>query len=218
MIAMQGRPTTLLAFAAITWVAGIALSVGVVAADGPARGDVRLTRAVQAWPDWLEPAARVLRSVTGTEIILIAGFAFAAVLFIARMRAAALALALGMILLPIAQGGTKQLVDRERPDPAVVEVRDDWTSPSYPSGHVMSGTLFYAYLALSRAAQRRLDPWMKDIVRLGAVAIIAGNAVANVYMGVHWPTDVLGGLLFGSGLACAVVSLERHLEGPASPG
>ena len=192
------------------WMAGGVLAVLVALADGPLPGEVALTEALQAIPG-LEPVSRAVRAMTTTEAVLLAGAAFAAVLFFARMRQAALVFAIGLVLLPLAQGGIKEIVDRPRPEPAQVDVRDDWTSPSFPSGHVMSGTFLYVFLAMSPAIRRRLQAPVRDVVRIGAFVIVAVNAVANVYMGVHWPTDVLAGLLFGGGLALWVVAAEYEL-------
>lgn len=206
---MNRAETRLAIGAAGAWIVGAILAIPIARADGPIAGDIRLAELVQASPDWLEPIARAFRALTTTEAVLIAGVALAVILFAARLRTAAAIFALGLLLLPLAQSGIKDIVDRPRPDVSEIEVRDDWTSPSFPSGHVMSGTFLYTFFALSPGVRRRLQPRLRKGVTIAAVAIIAGNAVANVFMGVHWPTDVLAGLLFGGGLAMGVVALER---------
>lgn len=195
------------------WLGGAGLAVAAAFADGPLPGDVGVTRAVQELPAWLEAAARGVRALTTTEAILIAGFVLAAVLYGARLRGVAVALAAGLIVLPLVQGGVKDAVDRPRPDSTEVDVRDDWTSESYPSGHVLSGTYLYAFVALSPGMGARFTPRVRRGIRWGAIVLVAGNAVANVYMGVHWSTDVAGGLLFGGGLACLALALEWYLRG-----
>ncbi len=208
---MLGRHR-LLVVAAAGWVAAILLAVPVALADSTLPGEAAIVRAVQEAPGWLEPAARGARAITTTEAVLLAGAALAAILFAGRLRFAAAALAIGLVVLPIAQGGLKEVVDRPRPTEAQVDVRDGWTSPSFPSGHVMSGTLLFTYLAVSPAFRSRLSTRAAATIRGVAIAVIVLNALANVYMGVHWPTDVVAGLLLGGGLGLAVVWLEGMFQ------
>jgi membrane-associated phospholipid phosphatase len=102
----------------------------------------------------------------------------------------------------------KLLVDRPRPpyDPDALWSEPD--SPSFPSGHVMSATVVYGwllYLCLVGAWQRR---WR---IAGGAVAVIAltMTAVATVYLALHWPTDIIGGYLWGLVLILPAVWLKQ---------
>lgn len=94
----------------------------------------------------------------------------------------------------------KVLVRRSRPDivRALVSVR----SFSYPSGHAFVSMVFYwgAAAALAGQMPRR---WVTPI-RVGAAVVIALVGFSRVYLGVHYPSDVLGG--YGLGLACALAA------------
>lgn len=81
-----------------------------------------------------------------------------------------------------------------RPRPALVPRLDDIVNLSYPSGHAAStmAVLLLAALLLNRR-------WLVA----AAVALALAIGVTRVLLGVHWPSDVLGGWLFGSG--CALV-------------
>jgi undecaprenyl-diphosphatase len=87
----------------------------------------------------------------------------------------------------------KLIVERSRPEGAVVEVLFGTDNFAFPSGHVVRATALVAVLAWLMAPPRfRLAPAV-------ALASVAGLLMgyARVALGVHWPTDVLGGLLLG---------------------
>jgi len=81
------------------------------------------------------------------------------------------------------------------------------TGYSFPSGHTQSGTAFYftaASIIRSRAA------WA------GAILISMLIAVSRVYLGVHWPVDVIASLFLGSILAIAVSSFMSRIYNNSS--
>ncbi|MEO8129905.1 MAG: phosphatase PAP2 family protein [Bryobacteraceae bacterium] len=95
--------------------------------------------------------------------------------------------------------GLKQLVHRPRPD-AYFNVPQP-TSYSFPSGHALFSTSFYGTLGYFSAqlASRRLQ---RGLIWLAAGASIAAICLSRVYLGVHYPTDVAGGVL----IACAWIN------------
>lgn len=201
------RPHVLLAL--ILLVGGLLMTASVAALGTPAAGEDRLARATQDLGGWFSPIAEVVRWLTATELVVALGAILALALALNGERRRVLVLVLALAVLVSGQVGLKELVDRERPGPPYVEVRGDGTSPSYPSGHTMSGTLLWGYLALS-ATPRRVParPWMA--VRTAAAAIVVLGPPVNLYLGVHWPTDVLGGLLLGGAIVLAAIAFERR--------
>jgi undecaprenyl-diphosphatase len=91
----------------------------------------------------------------------------------------------------------KLLVDRPRPglDPLVRLPTD----PAFPSGH--AATSFAGATMLSAFAPR---------YRVVFFLLAAGIAFSRVYVGVHWPFDVLAGAALGTALALAALTFLRR--------
>lgn len=84
--------------------------------------------------------------------------------------------------------------DRPRPDVIVHGV--DTVSSSFPSGHAMSSAIVYgtvAYLA-ARLHRRR---WARWLVMLFAFLVIVLISLSRMYLGVHYPSDVVAGVVVG---------------------
>jgi undecaprenyl-diphosphatase len=142
---------------------------------------------------------------TGTVVLMIVGVS-ALFLSLTRHRYSAL-------LLLVATGGGLALnmilkLFFDRPRPHVVTWGTNAVSSSFPSGHAMSATIVYstvAYLA-ARLAKRRWERWI--VMSLAAVVVILISA-SRLYLGVHYPSDVLAGAVVGLAWAAfCMVTLE----------
>jgi len=85
----------------------------------------------------------------------------------------------------------KYWIARARPDiePHLVVVK----TSSFPSGHATSSMIFYLTMALALTAGK---PWHRLAVA-GAVVLSLLIGTSRVMLGVHWPSDVVGGWAFG---------------------
>jgi undecaprenyl-diphosphatase len=100
----------------------------------------------------------------------------------------------------IAELGLKRIFRRKRPTMlAHLEVVG---STSFPSGHSMASSSLYLTLAFVASRSRRLRAHRTALI-IGAGTLAATVGLTRVYLGVHWPTDVLGGLALGTAWACA---------------
>jgi undecaprenyl-diphosphatase len=129
----------------------------------------------------------------------------------ARMLLAATA---GNILL---NNGLKLIFDRARP--AVFEWGTHAASSSFPSGHAMSATVVYGTVAYLLARLQK-HGWARAVTLLLAVIMIALVCLTRLYLGVHYPSDVLGGIIVGlawSGFCMATLEASLALARRRTP-
>lgn len=164
--------------------------------------DLSAVRDVGAWHTrFLTEAARdVTWAGTVTVIAPLAVLACGWLLSRGR-QAGALAVVLAAVGAVALSSLVKVIVERPRPP---VHHLVHVTSASFPSGHATESSAFYLALLAVVAW-----PLALPAVRSGAaallVALILAVSFSRVYLGVHYPTDVVGGLLLGSGWTWAVL-------------
>ncbi len=88
--------------------------------------------------------------------------------------------------------GLKEVMDRLRP--AINPIAEP-LGPSFPSGHSATAAAFYAAAALLLG--RRHSGWLRAVLAGTAVGLAVAVASTRVLIGVHWLTDVIGGLMLG---------------------
>lgn len=89
----------------------------------------------------------------------------------------------------------------ERPRPTLVDHLVAETSMSFPSGHAANSAIVYLTIAV---LFMRIEPKLSTrlFVLAASIMIVTAIGVSRVALGVHWPSDVLAGWLFGTGWAC----------------
>jgi undecaprenyl-diphosphatase len=123
---------------------------------------------------------------------------------------------LGLMLLVVTMVGRvlgnlqKYWIARPRPtlEPHLVLVQ----TSSFPSGHATSSMIFYVTLAVAVMAGTR---WSRLTVA-GAVLLSLLVGASRVMLGVHWPSDVIGGWAFGALWVMLTVPLTERLFGADS--
>jgi undecaprenyl-diphosphatase len=211
---LSGWLIALVAAEAAVFGCALALSAVAAAHGDPFAGDVRLMRWVQDIGSWFEPVAKAMRWVNGTEgVLLIAAVCIAGLwLWGKRWEPATLAIALLAVL--VLQPILKDIVDRPRPDPTIVDRRAGFDSESFPSGHMMTGFVLFAMLGVIAWGLPLARPIRVAIVVV-VVALLVLNGTSSVYLGVHWPTDIAGGVLWGAVIvlpAAGVLHERRERE------
>jgi len=206
---MTGRARSL---ACVLWVAllGCSLALSVLAAaNDTLPGDTRIAQWLQKNPLPGQDLSDAVRAMTATEVVLAVGGAVSLILWLGGYRRQAMLLAVGLVALSILQFGVKEVVDRPRPDGSIVDIRAGYSSPGFPSGHVMSGTYLYGFL-IYLALTLPLGGSVSGVLGAVAAVIIALGGVVNVWLGVHWPSDVVGGCLWSALVLLPLILLDRH--------
>ena len=148
----------------------------------------------------------------GATVTVLALGTLAAIVTWRRCRAVGVALLVATFSRPLLEFTLKALVDRQRPDLHRLVVG---TGPSFPSGHVMAAVALYGLLPLVVSLYtRRRGLWWATVVFSGAMVV--GIAASRVYLGVHWFSDVIGGLVVGTFFLLGIehVVVRQHARHP----
>lgn len=151
-------------------------------------------------PAWFGELARDITALGSLGVLSGIVLAFVGYLWLDRQRHVAVFLLASTTLGALVSFGLKELYARPRPDlfePAVATF-----SKSFPSGHSAMSALVYLTLGvlLSRL-QTQFATKVYLIATAGLVAFMVG--MSRIYLGVHWPTDVVAGWALGSAWAAA---------------
>jgi undecaprenyl-diphosphatase len=123
-----------------------------------------------------------------------------------RCRAVGVALIVATFSKPLIETILKVAVSRDRPD---FDRMVPGVGHSFPSGHVMAAMALWGMLPLVVSLYtRRRDVWWGSVAV--AATIVAGITASRVYLGVHWFSDVVGGLLAGAVFLLGVQALYEH--------
>jgi undecaprenyl-diphosphatase len=194
---------------------GFAIAAGFAAATDYFPADLWLTHRLQdidaaAFSDALDWASRLAEMPLVAVVVL----GSALMLWLLANRSAAIWLVAALVA-SLLNRGVKFLVDRPRPAGHLVEVSEKTSSAAFPSGHVTAAILVYGfifYLAGLLIPVRLL----RFLVQASCLVVIVLTALQRVYVGAHWSSDVLGGVLFGGLLLSLLIWSHRRFRSLAA--
>lgn len=103
----------------------------------------------------------------------------------------------------------KQLVARPRPPVLEHVLAEDGFG--FPSGHTAHAAAVYLMIALLAATMLR-SVWAGAVIALAAVALTATALISRIVLGVHSPSDVVAGLLLGTGWTSLLVGVRQLVD------
>ncbi len=114
--------------------------------------------------------------------------------------------------LRVFSGPLKDMAQAQRPSTDFhVKVTQDFPGYGFPSGHVYGDVLMYGALAV--VAPMLLGRGAGTAARVFFLAVIVLSGPMRMAVGAHWPSDVLGGYLWGVAALCLAIAGGRRLAG-----
>jgi undecaprenyl-diphosphatase len=193
----------------------IPATLGVLAflAVGAATGGGRLLRtwdlpaqqAVEgARTPWLNDFMSSVTQLGGHAAVVLGAIVLVALVW-RRCHALAFVVIAATMGRPIVEHTLKVLADRPRPD---LERLVPGNGPSFPSGHVLAAVALWGLLppVVALLTKKRWVWWASVALSSTVIVLVAAS---RTYLGVHWLSDVVGGLLVG---AFYLFGIERMLQ------
>lgn len=209
----RARATRRLEHRRLVLIAAVALSLGatlgVFAAFHAAFPfDRPLLLAVQDLGGWFEPIATYCNRIQHDYVLPAAWLATVGALAWRRRFDMAILFALIALGPVLNEAAVKEAVGRPRPVGEFVAEHPG--SLSFPSGHALTATMFlglWVAVAAEVLPRRLVVP-----VRAAAITLILLTALSRVWTGAHWPSDVLGGMVLGTGYVAVTILAHRQIS------
>ncbi|WP_188658126.1 phosphatase PAP2 family protein [Sphingomonas metalli] len=190
-------PRELAGLATLALAALVVLALGLLVDRVPFGFDSAIIAGLRAWggPAWLRGAAIDVTALGGGTVLTLVVLLVAGFLLTQRLWLTALLLVLASWTGGRVVALVKDQVARARPE--LVDHLVPVSSASFPSGHAASSAIVYLTLA-ALAAQVVRGRAIRRYLFAAAVLLTGMIGTSRVYLGVHWPSDVLAGWCFGT--------------------
>ncbi|HSC66415.1 MAG TPA: phosphatase PAP2 family protein [Cellvibrio sp.] len=160
-------------------------------------------------PGWVEEIGRDFTALGGNAVLILLTIAVIGYLLLDRKPRVVIVVLIATLGALGVSSLLKHTIDRDRPD--LVPHGSIVYTASFPSGHSMLAASTYLTLGalLAQLQRRRI---IKTYILLVCITITLLVGISRVYLGVHWPTDVLAGWTAGAGWALGCWLLARWLQ------
>jgi undecaprenyl-diphosphatase len=165
------------------------------------RFDNGITISIQNWPQSVKPVMEAA-SVIGEPVTVIFLAALSSAYAWQQNNEPIAWLFIATIVASLADALLKQVLQRDRPDTKYVTGMRI-KSYSFPSGHAFGSLVTYGLLAYLAIVYLTASLAILTVACLAALILLIG--AARVYLGAHYPTDILGGWVLGSAVLVAII-------------
>lgn len=215
---MVRRMGTLWTGVSLVAMAGFLLAAGAFVgfaalADEVLEGETqRVDEAVLEWVaghrvDWLDTVALEITSLGSVATLVVVALSAAAILWAGRRR-----VSVALLFLALSTGAAVNFILKAvfgRPRPRVVAPLADALTASFPSGHAMMAAITYGTVAF--LVGRMAKGALRWVTWAGAALLVVLIGLTRIYVGAHYPSDVVAGWLAGIAWTGLLVALFRAL-------
>ncbi len=178
-----------------------------ISGDPLVRADIAINHLLQGLRTQPMDTVMVLVTSMGDAVpLLVTSLVLIALLLVQRnwQMAAAAALTIGAAtaFVPI----IKQMLHKPRP----IDLYNGADSFSFPSGHATLSTVIFGVLAV--LITRNLSTRWKIVIYALIALWISAIGLSRLYLSAHWPSDVMGGMLFGTMLIAGFALMAEHMD------
>ncbi len=159
--------------------------------------------------DWVREIGRDLTALGGTAVLTLVTLAVTGYLLLMKKYRTIVLLLVATLGALLLSSSLKAIIDRPRPE--LVPHGSYVYTASFPSGHSMLSAA--VYLTLGTMLARQFKDWTLKFYFISIAVVLTGLVgISRVFLGVHWPTDVLAG--WSAGLAWAILCwiVARYLQ------
>lgn len=162
-------------------------------------------QALPIGPSWLEVVVRDITALGGFLVLGLLSFSVVGYLWLHRQRHMAVYVAASVSAGIALNTLLKELITRPRPD--IISHGTDAALSSFPSGHTMMSTVVFLTLG-ALLAKTSNDRRIKMYILFWSILLPLMVGVSRLYLGVHWPTDIIAGWIAGAtwALICLLLS------------
>ena len=160
-------------------------------------------------PAWMPEAARDVTSLGSVIVICLLAGAYVGYLLLNGQRRSAILLLVSLLGGLALNNLLKALFDRPRPDLTLVSLRV--FSSSFPSGHAALSCVAYLTMAALIPRNAQAEP-VRRYMMTAAIVLVLLIGMTRIYLGVHYPSDVLAGWCVGGAWVLTCWQAAKEIE------
>lgn len=159
--------------------------------------DIGISRFVQQFHNPVLDKVMIWISAFGNISIAVASVVMTTLLFfIFKYKREAL-FVLATSLTGLITLSLKFLFSRPRPTNEYVTLIETYKNHSFPSGHTLSYVVFFGFIIFLMRQLKSIPSYLRNIISSFSYFMFIVGPISRIYLGAHWFTDIVGGLLIG---------------------